>query len=143
VGDNNNVSGSQHKIWSRSQHPWNSGGVHSFNETLSGVRIEEAPHANKDSSVITILFLFLMDVIQMLVEETKKYYNQNLDALDKDTRCSGLPNVTTGDIFLAIIIQMVYDKQDILKVGFEVLTAVSTKMADFWVVAPCSLVDVY
>jgi hypothetical protein len=29
------------------------------------------------------------------------------------------------------------------QVGFEVLTAVSTKMAVFWVVAPCSLVEVY
>jgi hypothetical protein len=28
-------------------------------------------------------------------------------------------------------------------VGFEVLTAVSTKMAVFWVVSPCSLVEVY
>jgi hypothetical protein len=28
-------------------------------------------------------------------------------------------------------------------VGFEVLTAVSTKMAVFWVVAPCSLVEAY
>jgi hypothetical protein len=28
-------------------------------------------------------------------------------------------------------------------VGFEVLTAVSTKMAVFWVVAPCGLVEVY
>jgi hypothetical protein len=28
-------------------------------------------------------------------------------------------------------------------VGFEVLTAVSMKMAVFWVVAPCCLVDVY
>jgi hypothetical protein len=28
-------------------------------------------------------------------------------------------------------------------VGFEVLTAVSTKMAVLWVVAPCSLVEVY
>jgi hypothetical protein len=28
-------------------------------------------------------------------------------------------------------------------VGLEVLTAVSTKMAVFWVVAPCSLVEVY
>jgi hypothetical protein len=28
-------------------------------------------------------------------------------------------------------------------VGFEVLTAVSTKIAVFWVVAPCSLVEVY
>jgi hypothetical protein len=29
------------------------------------------------------------------------------------------------------------------KVGFQVLTAVSTKMAVFWVVEPCSLVEVY
>jgi hypothetical protein len=29
------------------------------------------------------------------------------------------------------------------EVGFEVLTAVSTKMAVFWVVAPCSLVEGY
>jgi hypothetical protein len=28
-------------------------------------------------------------------------------------------------------------------VGFQVLTAVSTKMAVFWVVAPCNLVEVY
>jgi hypothetical protein len=28
-------------------------------------------------------------------------------------------------------------------VGFEVITAVSTKMAVFWVVAPCSLVEAY
>jgi hypothetical protein len=30
-----------------------------------------------------------------------------------------------------------------IKVGFEVLTAVSMKMAVFWVLAPCSLVEVY
>jgi hypothetical protein len=30
-----------------------------------------------------------------------------------------------------------------IKVGFEVLTAVSMKMAVLWVVAPCSLVEVY
>jgi hypothetical protein len=30
-----------------------------------------------------------------------------------------------------------------LRVGFKVLTTVSTKMAVFWVVAPCGLVDVY
>jgi hypothetical protein len=37
--------------------------------------------------------------------------------------------------------QIVTDKYD--GVGFEVLTAVSTKMTVFWVVAPCSLVEVY
>jgi hypothetical protein len=30
-----------------------------------------------------------------------------------------------------------------IKVGFEVVTAVSMKMAVFWVVAPCSPVEVY
>jgi hypothetical protein len=31
----------------------------------------------------------------------------------------------------------------VITLGFEVLTAVSTKMAVFWVVAPSSLVEVY
>jgi hypothetical protein len=30
-----------------------------------------------------------------------------------------------------------------IMVGFEVLTVVSTKMAVFWIIAPCSLVEVY
>jgi hypothetical protein len=30
-----------------------------------------------------------------------------------------------------------------INVGFEVFTAVSMKIAVFWVVAPCSLVEVY
>jgi hypothetical protein len=38
---------------------------------------------------------------------------------------------------------MVTAQQSRNEVGFEVLTAVSTKMAVFWVVAPCSLVEVY
>jgi hypothetical protein len=37
-----------------------------------------------------------------------------------------------------------HSRQDLkVKVGFEVLTALSTKIAVFWVVAPCSLVEVY
>jgi hypothetical protein len=31
----------------------------------------------------------------------------------------------------------------VIRVGFKVLTAADMKMAVFWVVAPCSLVDVY
>jgi hypothetical protein len=30
-----------------------------------------------------------------------------------------------------------------MRLGFEVLTVVSMKMAVFWVVAPCSLIEVY
>jgi hypothetical protein len=33
--------------------------------------------------------------------------------------------------------------EEIRLLGFEVLTAVSMKIAVFWVVAPCSLVEVY
>jgi hypothetical protein len=38
-----------------------------------------------------------------------------------------------------LLLQIVRIK--IYEVGFEVLTAVSTKMVFFWVVAPCSLVE--
>jgi hypothetical protein len=34
-------------------------------------------------------------------------------------------------------------KDKVGKAGFEVLTAVNTKMAVFWFVAPCSPVEVY
>jgi hypothetical protein len=44
-------------------------------------------------------------------------------------------------VFAQIRLQHLYKSTDWL--GFEVLTAVSTKMAVFWVVAPCSLVEVY
>jgi hypothetical protein len=48
---------------------------------------------------------------------------------------SGLHRQTKKEFFLAPVrIQLV---------GFEVLTAVSTKMAVFWGVAPCSLIEVY
>jgi hypothetical protein len=42
-----------------------------------------------------------------------------------------------------IIIIMNNCCQHKVRVGFEVITAVSTKMVVFWVVAPCSLVEVY
>jgi hypothetical protein len=32
AGANNNVTGSQDNIWSKPQHPWNSGGAHPFVE---------------------------------------------------------------------------------------------------------------
>jgi hypothetical protein len=40
-------------------------------------------------------------------------------------------------------VDCVYLDQDMVQVGSEVLTAVYTKIAVFWVVAPCSLVEVY
>jgi hypothetical protein len=48
----------------------------------------------------------------------------------------GSPNVLKG----AFVKQKNFQKK---LLGLEVLTAVSMKMAVFWVVAPCSLVEVY
>jgi hypothetical protein len=42
-----------------------------------------------------------------------------------------------------VILKKKQNKLQHKKVGFEVFTAVSMKMAVFWVVAPCSLVEVY
>ena len=59
--------------------------------------------------------LFFFEIIQLLVEETKRYYHQYLDALDEGW--SSLPAVTVHDmcLFLAIIMQMGHDHRDMLK----------------------------
>jgi hypothetical protein len=55
-----------------------------------------------------------MDVIQLLVAETDKYY---LDTLGNDDGSSKLSDVTVQEmnVFLALIIQMGYGKWDTLK----------------------------
>jgi hypothetical protein len=63
---------------------------------------------NKDSTPTTFFFLFFMDVIQVLAIETNKYYIQYLGTLENDRGC-------LQHIFLAIIIQMVYNVTDTLK----------------------------
>jgi hypothetical protein len=63
------------------------------------------------------------------VENEKQINNSNFSRL-RQTRVDinwTLPNIITY----------------VNAVGFEVLAAVSTKMAVFWVVVPCSLVEVY
>jgi hypothetical protein len=79
AGDNNNGTGSQDNIWSRLLHQWNSGGVHPFIGVLSGLKIQEAPHLNKDTLPFTVISLSFVVVIQLLVAEANKYYNQYLD----------------------------------------------------------------
>jgi hypothetical protein len=49
----------------------------------------------------------------------------------------GAGNCYDFDYRINISVQVLFEP------GFDVLTAVSTKMAVFWVVAPCSLVEVY
>jgi hypothetical protein len=69
------ASGTQVHIWSRPQDTHNSGGVHPLTGGPSVLRIQEVPHPNEVSTPITI-FLFFMEVIQLLVVETNKAYTQ-------------------------------------------------------------------
>jgi hypothetical protein len=80
------ASGRQVHTWSRPQGTWNSGGVCAFRGGHSGLRIQEVPHMKKDSTPFIVFLLFCMEVIQLLVAETNKYYNQYLDMLKTDGR---------------------------------------------------------
>ena len=80
--------------------------VHKFTGSPSGLRQTEEAHNNKDSSPLSIFVLFFFEIIQLLVEETNRYYHQYLDTLDEER--SPLPDVTVQEmcLFLAIIVQM-------------------------------------
>jgi hypothetical protein len=62
----------------------------------------------------------------------------NRTAVWSRVRLQPNPNYERGNYFTFEFLTVVKKP-----VGFGVLTAVSTKMAVFWVVAPCSLVEVY
>jgi hypothetical protein len=49
---------------------WNSAGIFPFTGGPCGLKIQEAPYINKDSTPITILLFFFMEVIQLMVAET-------------------------------------------------------------------------
>jgi hypothetical protein len=54
------------------------------------------------------------EIIQLLVEETKRYYHQCLDALDEGQ--SPLSDMTVQEmcLFLAVTLQMGHDQRDTL-----------------------------
>jgi hypothetical protein len=92
-----NVNGSQDNTLSKPQHPLNSGGVHPFIGTPSGLKIWRTP-CEQGFDTDYRLFLFFIDVIQLLMAETDKNYNQYLGTLDNDNRFSRLPDVTIQEI---------------------------------------------
>jgi len=63
---------------------WNSGGVHPFTGCHSGLKIQEMSHVNKDYTPFIVLLF--MEVIKLLVTETKKYCVQYLDTHDNGKR---------------------------------------------------------
>jgi hypothetical protein len=90
--------------------------IHRFTGGPSGIRHNAVPTTNKDSTPLNVFMLFFLEIIQLLVVETNRYYHQYLDSLN-DGR-SPLPDVTLKEMFsfLALILQMGHNIRDTLKV---------------------------
>jgi len=57
------TSGNQIDVLLRAQCTWNSGSVYSFTGGPYGLRIQEVPYVNKDSTPIIFFLLFFMQLI--------------------------------------------------------------------------------
>jgi hypothetical protein len=70
------------------------------------------PQTNKDSLPLSIFMLFFLEIMQLLVEKTNRYYHQYLETIDEG--CSPLPDVTILEmyLFLSIIVPMGHDKRE-------------------------------
>jgi hypothetical protein len=74
--------------------------IHGFTRVPSGLRQNEAPIVNKDSSPLSVLMLFSLEILRLLVEERNRYYHQYLDTLDEG--CSPLSDMTTGNVLVSM-----------------------------------------
>jgi hypothetical protein len=79
------------------------------------MRQNEVPHMSKVASLLSIFMLSFLKIMQLLVEETNRYYDQYLGMLD-EIRCP-LPDVTIHEmyLFLAIVLQLGHNQRDRLK----------------------------
>jgi hypothetical protein len=89
--------------------------IHKFTGGPSGLRQNEAPHVNKDSLPLSVFMLFFHKIMQLLVEETNRYYRQYLETIAEGR--SPLPNMTILEmyLFVSIVLQMGHDQRDRLK----------------------------
>ena len=70
--------------------------IHPFVGPAKGVKKSEAPHTNKDSSILSVLLLFFTEIFHLLVEQTNVYYQQHLDRQARPSR--RLPDITLPDM---------------------------------------------
>ncbi|XP_023719041.1 piggyBac transposable element-derived protein 4-like [Cryptotermes secundus] len=89
--------------------------VNNFSSGAVGINLNEAPGVNKESAPLCVFMLYFAGIIQLLVEETDRYYHQDLDRLEDGP--SPRPDVTDSEIFLflGIISQMGHNIRDRLK----------------------------
>jgi hypothetical protein len=92
----------------------------------SGLRQNETPNINKDSSSLRIFMLFFLEIMQLLVEETNRNYNQYMDTLDEG--CSPLSDMTIKEmcLFLPVFVQMGHEQRNRLKDYWSTLEQILT-----------------
>jgi hypothetical protein len=59
--------------------------IQKFTAGPSGLRKNKVPRINKDSFPLSVFMLFFVEIMQLLVEETNRYYHRYLDTLGKDS----------------------------------------------------------
>jgi hypothetical protein len=76
---------------------------------------------NKDSTPLSIFMLYFLEIIQLLLEPTNRYYWQYLETLNKrqfPLLCMILQEMF---LFLAITLQLEHDQRDTLKLYWTTL----------------------
>jgi hypothetical protein len=83
--------------------------VYYFYSGAVGIKPNEAPHVNKDSTPFSVFMLYFSAIIHLLVEEMNPYYHQYLDRLHDGS--SLVSDVTDFEMFLfpGFTAQMVHD----------------------------------
>jgi hypothetical protein len=74
--------------------------IHKFTGGPSWLRQNEEPHINKDSSPLSVFMLFFHEIVQLLVEETNRYYRQYLENIAEGR--SPLPDVIIPEMYLFV-----------------------------------------
>jgi hypothetical protein len=88
--------------------------IHPFVGPAKCVEKSEAPHINKDSSPLYVLFLFFTEIFHLLVEQTNVYDQQHLGRQAGPSRRP--PDITLPVIrtFVALALQMGHTLKDTL-----------------------------
>ena len=86
--------------------------AHTYTGGPRGKNDNEASHINDGSSPLSVFLLYFAEIITLLVLETNRYYNDNIDRLDDGP--SPEPDVTEAEmfVFLALTIQMGHSVRD-------------------------------
>jgi hypothetical protein len=106
------------RIKTTNNFPGNTRGVHDF----TGIKYNEAPHINKNSSPQSAAVFLFSEAIKLLVAETNRYYHQHLDTLDEVP--SPIPDVTefaapTGVLSRSCLVSLPFTWWQTLKPGLS------------------------